>query len=119
MRILSRWKALSMLLAGFLAGVAFVIACGSARRGSAGGDDDVGGDGGFFGAPDAHAQEGAVCARWEVVLLAEEDLEETGEEVSPRDDDAFPNTVLLGPSDWEPFAWDAGGMWYSFRRCAR
>ncbi|MBI2896564.1 MAG: hypothetical protein HYY06_23600 [Deltaproteobacteria bacterium] len=100
---MSRWKALSMVVAGFVAGVAFIIACGTGRRGSGGGSDD---DGGFSSGRDAEAQTGGDCEEWEVVLAATSGLEDTGELVGN-------GRVLRVPSGWEPYGDD------NLRRCVR
>ncbi|MBI2894723.1 MAG: hypothetical protein HYY06_14305 [Deltaproteobacteria bacterium] len=61
MRPASHGKAMATVIAGFLAGVAFVIACGT-RAGRSGGSDD---DGGLLSLRDAQAQESSSCAHAE------------------------------------------------------
>lgn len=107
MRSASRWKAFSMLFAGFLAGVAFVIACGTRRGG--GGGDDPDRDAGFTAGGDAAAQENGACSEWEVIDLGPTSLEDTGEEISGT-------RVQRVPAGWEPIGQD--GSW-SLRRCVR
>lgn len=110
MRTVSRWKALSMLLAGFLAGVAFVIACGT-RRGGGGDDDDGGRDAGFVAGRDAAAQENGACSEWEVLTVPGPYMPETEEEV-------WGSPVLRAPEGWEPLGFETGPGWW-FRRCVR
>lgn len=106
MQTVSHWKALSMLVAGFVAGVAFVIACGTGRRGGGGSADD----GGLWSGSDAEAQVGGECDQWEIVRLYFDDFEVTGDSVEGRE-------VWLAPGGWEPYAEDSGA--YYFRRCVR
>ncbi len=76
------------LFAGFLAGVAFVVACKGGRG--------------------ADAQ--TACLRWEVLMVSPGGLVDTGQSVGT-------NTIQGAPDGWEPFAYYSAGA-YVFRRCA-
>lgn len=99
----SKVKWIAGLVAGFVMGVAFVVACSGSRRG---GEGD-GADGGFFDAGgDAHAQEGA-CGQWEVAAL-----NLSGDSVGEVEG----QPVYRVPAGWEPFALESPV--YILRRCA-
>ncbi len=83
------------LLAGFVAGVAFVVACNGGRG--------------------ADAQ--TACLRWEVVEVFGGALTETGQTIpQPAPRGAAP--VLAAPDGWEPFAYASNSYSYVLRRCA-
>ncbi len=83
------------LLAGFVAGVAFVVACNGGRG--------------------ADAQ--TACLRWEVVRIAATALTDTGLIIpDPTGVYTAGFHVAVGPDGWEPFTFDSS--MYLFRRCA-
>ena len=86
------------LLAGFVAGVAFVIACNGGRG--------------------ADAQ--TACLRWEVVQIPPSGLADSGRAIpDPNGVSTTGFTVRVGPDGWEPFAVTATTpSSYLFRRCA-
>jgi hypothetical protein len=78
------------LLAEFLAGVAFVVACNGGRG--------------------ADAQ--TACIRWEIVTIRDTDLTPTGQLVGT-------DPIFAAPDGWEPFMWNPSIGRYVFRRCAQ
>ncbi|MBI2893821.1 MAG: hypothetical protein HYY06_09735 [Deltaproteobacteria bacterium] len=110
MRTIGRLQMLSMLLAGFLAGIALVVACGRGRGG--GGAGDASDDAGFEAGRDAEAQEEGSCSQWAVIALEWDDLEASGW--------ISDTSAYVGPDGWEPFAFkDSGRPTWVFRRCVR
>ena len=123
----SRMKFAVGIAAGFVAGIAFVVACGKSAhvRHDAGMEvgvvHDAASDRGFvdvlrdvFGvdAQDAHAQD-APCMEWQVAYAYATNL--------PAAPGVFPpGDARDVPAGWEPFGYaGASGGYMAFRRCVR
>lgn len=104
----SKRKWLAGLVAGFVMGIVFVVACNQARRSGGDRGDDAGAV--FDAGGDAQAQTDA-CGRWEVVRFVPAEVDVVGyldqEETDP---------IYALPAGWEPFT-DLYPA-YSLRRCA-
>ena len=129
----SRGKAFVWIVAGFVGGVAFVVACGSrspqARVGIDGGTRDGGSrdsglfdsglfdsgvfDSGIDAGRDAAAQ-AIDCASWEIFeeRLGNGSVTATGEFVGGFE------TIYSVPAGWLPFAYNSLASTLIFRRCA-
>jgi len=117
-------RGFTLVVAGFAAGVAFIVAC---EVGGPGSDPTPSGQSALFEAGSAasarHTEPSPdACSKFEVVHIAHANLEKTGEIGDASGDGCgfplCPAEIVAAPDGWEPIGWNSNSGTYLFRRCA-